>query len=219
MDKKVLLVEGPNDELFFSKFCVRHGYDVHVKVKKPSSITPSNPDNKQGVLQLLQVYIKLLAPNSVEKLGVIVDADYLATGGGIQTTLNQIHDKIREHGYTSVAKQSSDSSYYFEKDDNSTRLNIWIMPNNLNEGYLEHWITENIEDNEKNYFQKASDFIDNFTEKKTGQIQVTKAKVQVWLACQKKPSQDMRCVIQNNYLDENKPQYLNFTNWLNTTFN
>ena len=117
MDKKVLLVEGPNDELFFSKFCINHGYDVHVKVKKPSSVTPGNPDNKQGVLQLLQVYIKLLAPNSVEKLGVIVDADYLTTGGGVQTTLNQIHDKIREHGYTSEAKQSSDSSYYFEKDD------------------------------------------------------------------------------------------------------
>jgi hypothetical protein len=218
MDKKVLLVEGPNDELFFSNFCQVHGYDVHVKVKKPSSVAPDNKDNKQGVLQLLQVYIKLLAPNSVEKLGVIVDADYATSGGGVQTTLTQIHNKIKEHGYTSSAIQLSDTSYYFEKDDKSNRLSIWIMPNNLDEGYLEHWITNNIEDNEKTYFNKISDFIDNFDEKKIGPIQIPKAKVQIWLACQRKPLQDMRTVIHNNYLDQNKQQYLNFKNWLSNTF-
>lgn len=218
MYKKVLIVEGPNDELFFSKFCIAHGYDIHVKVQKPSSLSPGNPNNKQGVLKLLQVYIKLLAPDSVEKLGVIIDADYESTGGGVQLTLSQIHNKIKEHNFSSPAQQASDTSYFFENDDKSARLNIWIMPNNLSEGYLEHWITNNIEDTEKEYFNKVSDFIDAFDEKKINEIQLTKAKVQVWLACQSKPQQDMRAILQNNYLDKNKEQYLNFNNWLSTTF-
>lgn len=218
MDKKVLIVEGFNDELFFSKFCAYHGYDVHVKVQKPSSIAPGNYDTKQGVLRLLQVYIKLLAPNSLEKLGIIVDADYTSSGGGVSRTLEQIHEKIKDQGYTSPAQQLSDTSYYFEKDDKSIGLHVWIMPNNLDEGYLEHWITNNISDDEKIYFDKINNLVDNFSEKRTGATHLTKAKIQVWLACQGKPSQDMRNIIQNQYLNENKKQYLNFKSWLNSTF-
>ena len=44
-------------------------------------------------------------------------------------------------------------------------------------------------------------------ETKIKQIQMAKAKVQVWLACQDKPSQDMRGIIQSKYLDETKTNY------------
>ena len=220
MNDKILIVEGFNDESFFSKFCVYHGYDVSVKIKvnKPSSLSAIALDNKQGVLALVQIYIKLLDNGGVEKLGIIVDSDYANTGGGVTRTLDQIHGKIREYGYSDKPKQLPDTSYYFERDDKVTGLHVWIMPDNLSEGYLEHWITSNINDVEREYFNKIDSLIDGFSEKKIKQIQMAKAKVQVWLACQDKPSQDMRGIIQSKYLDETKTNYLNFKSWMENTF-
>ena len=139
MQKSKLIVEGISDEYLFKKLCQKNGFNtVEIEVDTPSAF--GGIDTKQGVLNILQVVIKQLENSYIDRLGIIVDSDYEADGGGIENTLRQIHNKIKDHGYPSSYKRFSNSGIYFESDIDLPKLGVWVMPNNINEGMLEDWM-------------------------------------------------------------------------------
>lgn len=216
MQKSKLIVEGSADEYLFKKLCQKHGFDVEVTVDTPSIF--GQKDTKQGVLNILQVAIKQLESSYLDRLGIIIDSDYVQHGGGVSNTLLQIHNKIKDHGYVGPHKQFSNSGIYFEGENGLPNLGVWIMPNNLDEGMLEDWMLSICHPNEQSFLNTVKQTVIAIPSPKFAKIHEAKAISNTWLAWQKKPDRGFYNLFQEGLIDENHINYQNWLNWMTEIF-
>ena len=217
MQKSKLIVEGISDEYLFKKLCQKHGFNnVEIEVDTPSVF--GGRDTKQGVLNILQVVIKQLEDSYIDRLGIIVDSDYEEDGGGVENTLRQIHDKIKDHGYSSSYKRFSNSGIYFEGEDDLPKLGVWVMPNNLDEGMLEDWMLSICHPDEQGFLTSVVQTVTAIPSPKFKKIHEAKAISNTWLAWQKKPGQGFSSLFKEGLIDENHTNYKNWLDWMNEIF-
>ena len=216
MQKSKLIVEGSSDEFFFKKMCLKHGFDVEVAVDTPSIF--GGRDTKQGVLNILQVAIKQLESSYLERLGIIIDSDYIVNGGGLENTLLQIHNKIKDHGYPSPYQRLPNSGIYFEGENDLPKLGVWVMPNNLDEGMLEDWMLSICHPNEQKFLNNVTQIVTTMPSPRFSKIHEAKAIANTWLAWQKKPDRGLYNLFQEGLIDENHQNYKNWLDWMTEIF-
>lgn len=95
----ILLVEGEADRGLHQALCQRWGVSAQVKVSTPRD-AGHNHNTKQAVLGVLPQYLKQLDDGQIRHLGVVVDADSVAHGGGFQNTLAALTQALQAHGYS-----------------------------------------------------------------------------------------------------------------------
>ncbi len=83
---RLLLVEGVNDKSFFEQFCKAHGMDSCVKVAPPREFGGIK-NSKQGAIRYLATLLQQVIDTEVECLGLVLDADQIAHGGGFANTV------------------------------------------------------------------------------------------------------------------------------------
>ncbi len=96
------------------------------------------------------------------------------------------------------------------------------MPNNLNEGYLEHFFQELIAKNDE-FWLEATQITEGFVNGKRNRFSqnaLQKAKVHTWLSWQQKPELPMGLALKNyeSIFDLNKEIVQFFFDWFINTF-
>lgn len=216
--KNILLVEGEADRAFFELLCKRLGFTVNVQVATPRD-SGHTKNSKQAAFSVLETtYLNQLADGTTERLAVVIDADKEIHGGGFERTLNQLSQRLNERGYT-LSKGCDPWGLIFAHDDGLNDIGAWIMPNNADEGALEHWIQINVHPDEGVLMQHARTSIDQIPNgQKFKEIRRTKAEVATWLAWQDEPDHGLWQAVKPGLLDESAPQFQALHAWLKKVF-
>ncbi len=216
MIKQRLIVEG-HDAIALSTICKLKGLPA------PRGYT----DEKKYKAEFIQVaggYSKvnaalgqLLIDTSVQNIGVIVDANNEGPQKRWETLKSQLAHVFPHHLLSSIAPNANG---IVVKEDGLPTVGIWIMPDNLANGYLEHFLAALISMEDKNYAH-ADKIIDDlmaldhcrFTQNKK-----QKALLHTWLSWQKEPGKPFGAAVQAGYFNINAPNVQPFLHWFSQTF-
>lgn len=226
MANNLLIVEGKSDKQFIQAFIKneRLGINLDIRVVTAPEVDQSlTHTTKQAVFQSLKTVIKQLNDGRYDRIGVLIDMDYtLDSQTNIKAqNLNQLSHLLNSEGFFLRCNSDNKEGIFFDNPDFEHPIGVWMMPDNINEGYLEHWIEQSIKKDEQGgLYNKVETFINAFDDDYFKSHVVTKAKIYTWLAIQPKPSQDMsRCLSPKfDLLDKQSASYQNFKNWLIATF-
>ena len=224
-DKNILIVEGEQDKRFINEFIKREdlNFSLKVLVATAKDFDSNNSNSKQGAMRTLETLAKQLDDGTYNRLGIIVDMDY-PNGEKKpvqQFTFEQIKKALLTTGFETLSSALQHTGTFFSNPDFENNIGVWVMPNNIDEGYLEVWIEKVIKAECRSHYQTVERFIASFDNNQFKINNLTKAKVYTWLATQPKPSQDS-CIALNhslNLVDTNSTLYQNFKAWLIATFN
>ena len=225
MAKHLLIVEGATDKDFIQTFLDYEGLDIDLDVRvvtAPEADSTIIHTTKQGVLKALDTVVKQLNDGRYERIGVLIDMDF-RHGSAVpikQLNIQQLATKLNQHDFIQTSQPSDERGIFFANADFDYPIGVWLMPDNENEGYLEHWIEASALKIEDNHFYTAKQFISSFDDTHFKPHGLAKATIYTWLAIQSKPCADIsRCLSPKyNLLDKTSLSYQNFRAWLVTTF-
>ena len=217
-NKNILLVEGEVDRAFFEALCTRWQLPVQVKVSTPRDAGHTK-DTKQAALSVLKtIYLGQLADGQIERLAIAIDADRATDGGGFERTLSQLSQCLDPAGYA-LHPKAEPGGLVFAHSDGLNDIGAWIMPNNADEGALEHWIQGSLHPSEIALMQHAQASINQIPNgPKFKPLRRTKAEVATWLAWQAEPDHGLWQAAKPGLLDEAAPQFLALKMWLEKVF-
>lgn len=216
--KNILLVEGEADRAFFEALCQLWELPVLVKVSTPRDAGHAK-DTKQAILSVLQTtYLRQLADGQIERLAIAMDADSRAHGGGFEVTVSQLRQRLQPAGYE-LRTNAASEGLLFEHNDGLNDIGVWVMPNNADEGALEHWIQGNLHPSEIALMQHAQASITQIPNgPKFKASRRPKAEVATWLAWQAEPDHGLWQAAKPGLLDEAAPQFRALKMWLEKVF-
>lgn len=202
-EKKVLLVEGKDDEHVVKNICGRF------ELGKINSIAQT-----EGIENLLTILPVKLLESDISVLGMVIDADT-----DLQARWNSITLKLTEAGYLNVKEQPDENGTILMPPSDSLlpKVGIWIMPNNKLSGMLEDFLQFLIPEKDVIY-RHAKESIAALPEKRFSDAHASKVLMHTWLAWQQEPGKPYGQAITARYLDTDLPLGLTFASWLRNTF-
>lgn len=205
--KKLLLVEGKDDEHIIKNICGRLSLGKIDTIKSSSGI-----DN---LLDILPVELKSASSGTVERLGIILDADLNAGA-----RWNCVRKILLENKYENIPKNISKKGTILatpKMQPSLPRLGIWIMPDNSDPGAIEDFLKFLIP-NEDKLFPYAENVIAKLPIRHFRDTYTSKALLYTWLAWQKEPGKPYGQAITAKYLDTSLPAANIFVSWLREVF-
>ncbi|MGC8494844.1 MAG: DUF3226 domain-containing protein [Syntrophobacteraceae bacterium] len=206
MAKKILLVEGIDDEHVLKHLCGNRG-------------VPHLDDIKQyeGVDNLLEsLPVRLKAAEFGDIIGVVIDADT-----DIASRWQSMRDRLSGVGYETVPNLPAHCGTILDPpaDKLLPRVGIWIMPDNRSEGILEDFLRFLVPEGSK-LFDHVESSVEAIPEgeKLFGPLAVSKAVIHTWLAWQQEPGKPLGTAITARYLDSGVPEVDILVSWLNRLF-
>ena len=205
-DKKILLVEGTDDEHVLKHICGNRDIPDLDEVKP-----------HDGVIELLEslgVRPKLSEEGDV--IGVVIDADT-----DISARWESIRYRITSVGYQNVPDQPEPDGTILDPPARTLlpRLGVWIMPNNQTSGILEDFLRFLVpQPNILFDHAKASVAAIPEGERRFKQLAEPKAVIHTWLAWQKEPGSPFGKAITAHFLDPNVPEVDVLAAWLKRLF-
>jgi hypothetical protein len=134
--KQHLVVEG-KDYYFIGELCKAH-FPIPKGFNKGNQKTFLIGGN--GYDKTLVDFSDALKSTDITNIGLIVDADFK----GVDNRFQEILSVLSNHFKTKIEKKTLyTEGGIFEID--GVKIGIWIMPNNQDNGYLEHFIESMIE--------------------------------------------------------------------------
>lgn len=204
IEKKVLMVEGSDDEHVIKSLCGIHG------------IPPLDIRNLQGKDNLLSSFPVRIKESDIHSLGVVIDAD---------TDLNSCWDSLRSRldraGYPRVPRVPDVRGMVLDSPHGTLlpRVGLWLMPNNATAGILEDFLR---------FLVPSGDPLFHHVEVSVGSIPdgirrflphaEAKAIIHTWLAWQEEPGKPLGQSITARYLDANVPEVHLFISWMKRLF-
>ena len=160
-----------------------------------------------------------LNEENLTNIGIIVDADF-KENGGIAARWQRISDVVKARfPKLDLSSYSPNPNGIIIKNENYPTIGVWIMPDNQNEGYLEHFLTQLI-DREDVMYKNATKIVKDLYEnnKHLKEIRKQKANIYTWLAWQEEPGQSFGTAVKSNILKTKGEAIEPFLNWLKATF-
>lgn len=221
--RKLLLVEGYSDVEFFKKFCEYHSLDIDsiqdIDIAVSKDIDDNFYNTKGGIInETLDDLLSQVKLGKIEKLGVIVDADFKQDGTGFAKTHQRITRKLLEHNYF-LAPNSNIAIN--QSDEVLPDIGVWIMPNHQDDGAFEHWIKENIHQDEQAFYEYVENIVNNVPNPKFKSSQQLKVKIGTWLLWQEKPHLGAGNLFDKNIdklIDRNSDSYQALLEWFKIIF-
>lgn len=204
--KRILLVEGPDDEHVLKHICGNRGI---LRLDEVKSLG--------GVETLLDsVPVRLKASEDGDIVGVVIDAD---------TELGVRWQSLRDHlirlGYAPVPENPVPDGTIIDPpvDLLLPRVGIWIMPDNQANGILEDFLRFLVPDGSK-LFEHVVASVAGIPaeERRFSQLAESKALIHTWLAWQEEPGKPLGTAITARYLDPNIAQVDILVSWLQRLF-
>jgi hypothetical protein len=204
--KRILLVEGPDDEHVLKHLCGNRGVPPLDEVKP-----------HDGVDQLLESFpVRLKASEYGDIVGVVVDADI-----DIAARWQSLRDKLTGLGYPDAPTHPTPGGTILGPPDGTLlpRVGIWIMPDNQGHGILEDFLRFLVPEGSK-LFDHVRSSVAAIPpgEQRFGQLAEPKAIIHTWLAWQEEPGRPLGTAITARYLDPNVVQVDVLVSWLNRLY-
>ena len=204
--RKILLVEGTDDEHVLKHICGNHGIP-HLDEVKPHG-------SDINLLQSLGVRLKLSGEG--DAIGVVIDADM-----DICPRWQSIRDRIIGVGYQNVPDQPDPDGTILDPPAGTylPRLGVWIMPNNQTSGILEDFLHFLVpQPNILFDYAKASVAAIPEGERRFKQLAEPKAVIHTWLAWQEEPGRPFGTAITARFLDPSVTEVDVLAAWLKRLF-
>jgi hypothetical protein len=204
--KKILLVEGTDDEHVLKHICGNRGIPNLDDVKPHGSVE-----------RLLDsVPVRLKASEDGDIVGVVIDADT-----DVAARWRSLRDRLIRVGYTAVPDNPAPDGTILDPPVGTLlpRVGIWIMPDNQTKGILEDFL--------RFLLPAGSRLFDHVTtsvatipagEQRFTQLAEPKALIHTWLAWQEEPGKPLGTAITARYLDPGVAQVDVLVSWLNRLF-
>lgn len=203
--KKILLVEGNDDEHVVKHVCGARGIQRLDEIKAQGGVDP--------LLESLPVRLK---ESDVEVLGVVIDADT-----DLAARWQSLQVRLTKAGYQDIPPQPAAEGTVLDPPSGTLlpRVGIWIMPDNQTQGILEDFLRFLIPETSClfNHVQSSIKAIPQ-EERRFSQLVEPKAVIHTWLAWQKEPGKPLGTAITARYLDPDVKQVDIFVSWMNRLF-
>ena len=203
--KKILVVEGTDDEHVLKHLCGQRG------VGKLDEIKPQG-----SVEKLLENFPVRLKESEIEILGVVLDADTDLTG-----RWDALTHRLKRAGYTGVPVQPATNGTILCPPANTLlpRFGVWVMPDNQSKGILEDFLRFLVPGGSRLFEHvKSSVAAIPESERRFGQLAEPKAIIHTWLAWQQEPGKPLGIAITAKFLDPNVAQVDVLVAWLKQLF-
>jgi hypothetical protein len=203
--KKILLVEGGDDEHVLKHVCGTRG------VPDLDEITPQG-----SVDQLLENFPVRLKGSDIEALGVVIDADTDING-----RWEGLKDRLVKAGYLNIPANPEAGGIIVMPPPNTLlpRFGVWIMPDNQNTGILEDFLRTLVPTGSA-LFSRAENDVNSIpaNERLFSLLAKPKAIMHTWLAWQEEPGLPFGTAIKAGYLDSSAAPVDTLVSWLNRLF-
>lgn len=216
-----LIVEGLTDihvisNLIVAKSLTINGYESERRYREEFV---SIGGNKEKALKQLRVALKR---GNIDRLGIIIDADSESPDAALNTW-RSVAAILRQNGYQSVPTTPNPSGTIVNQED-KPQVGVWIMPDNQQSGYLEHFF-EQLIDTKDVFLSEATTITEGFVQTNRNRFSPThlqKAKIRTWLAWQNDPELPMGLALRDysnlGYILLDSPFSDSFIDWLKRTF-
>jgi len=205
MGKKILLVEGNDDEHVLKHICGNRGIPQIDEIKQQGSVS-----------RLLDSFPVRLKESDLEALGVVVDADT-----DMPARWQSLRDRLVKAGYNDVPAEPDRAGTVISSPPGTLmpRMGIWIMPDNQEKGILESFLSFLVP-KDSCLFEHVKSSIAGIpeTEREFAKKDEPKATIHTWLAWQKEPGKPLGQAITAKYLDPSVPQVDVLVSWLKRLF-
>lgn len=173
--------------------------------------------NGQGFDGALRILKEALDQNELKNIGIVLDADDLGPSARWHSILDILSFKFQPESLISTV---SKHGYHIVKEENMPVVGIWIMPNNLGNGYLEHFLSSLIDSNDALWMHAQHTITDlmGFPFNKFSAAKQQKALLHTWLAWQKDPGKPFGQAISAKYFDIMAGTVDPFLAWFEETF-
>lgn len=211
-----LIVEG-NDAIVLANILMKRGLNPPKGYSNPSKFTNKFVKQAGSISQVELTLENALNQPDLTNIGIIVDADQVGATERCQTLAAKIATTLNQATPNELILP--EIGFIWEVSD-SLKIGIWVMPNNQDNGYLEHFLLELIDANNTT-FQFAQNKLAELMEQEFCEftaIKKQKALLHTYLAWQKNPGLPMGTAVQAKYLNAKSPQATNFENWFQQIF-
>ena len=203
--RKVLLVEGVDDEHVMKHICTNRGIPHLDEVKQHG--------NDKELLKAIPVQIKL-SEEEGDVVGIVIDADT-----NLSARWQSVRDRLVEVGYPYVPVAPDPNGTILNPPDGSflPRAGVWIMPDNKTPGILEDFLDFLIPQSDA-LRAHARCNVDSLPEQPFSDNDRPKALIHTWLAWQKDPGRPYGTAISARFLDPCLPKANALASWLERLF-
>lgn len=218
---KVLVVEG-NADVFFFDAMLRELELNGVEVSPPASVRRAN--GKFHAIEAMEIFVKQLLDQSIERLGLVVDADTPLAGQdrGFAPTIRAVDEKLSGYGFSRTSRPNGEGFIYGQPAvKNSPKIYVWIMPDSCGDGALEHFVRAQVGANEvqRNWYQRAEAVVGQIADPLFNpDAHKIKAVTSTWLAWQKYPGKGMQSVVGDKLIDLEGGLAAKLNGWLRSAF-
>lgn len=204
--KKIMLVEGVDDEHVLKHLCGNRG------VPKLDDIKACG-----GIEQLLDSFpVRIKASGDSAIVGVVIDAD-----ADLASRWRSLCDRLIALGYEGVPDNPAAEGTIMDPPEGKLlpRVGIWIMPDNQTKGILEDFLRFLVPEGSRLLEHvKSSIAAIPVGERRFSQLAEPKAVIHTWLAWQEEPGKPLGTAITARYFDPDVVQVDVLVSWLNRLF-
>lgn len=212
MVSNLLFVEGEEDKKLFLSVSRACGVEVDVKC---------DPRGKGNAILSFIATLKLQTSASKNRVGLVVDADFLQNGGGFAATQTLINQKLHGINWSPLSQTQYSGFRTTTNKGGELQAGIWIMPDNFNDGYLENLVIQSIALTQQPLSNYASQQTAVAIAGGTGipaiptkPHHLDKAKIGTWLAWNDPPRMSIGAAHSNNLLKFTGGLGGDLSNWL-----
>jgi hypothetical protein len=172
----------------------------------------------KGVRNVRKTLVQQINDPTVTNVGIIVDANSKGTKArfdSIKSTLNQYLPAVENWDFVA----NSPAGWVADVAPNF-RVGLWVMPNNKDSGYFEHFLTELI-DPEDASFLAAQEMLAKIQEgenQRFSDLRARKALLALFLAIQEEPGMSAVTALRKGLLRHKHPVARFFVDWYENTF-
>jgi hypothetical protein len=179
-----LIVEGINDVHVIKHLCQNTGVQLSFDFNEK----PQGFENARDVFELS------LKDDSIDRLGIVVDADI-----DISSRWTSLRNILSAKGYTTPANIESIGLVLQDDTRIVPFVGVWIMPDNKIPGILEDFVQYLIPENDtlRDY---SLECVKKLPEKRFKDSYYSKAEIHTWLAWQEEPGTPMGLAVTKKYL-------------------
>ena len=213
---QLLIVEG-NDAIAIANLCIKRrlpppkGYETKEKFRDQFVKSAGSYDKALIALE------QSLDRTDLQNIGIIVDANDKGPQARLDAILAIIRKKI---SYPDLNQVTISEGGTVLEASGLPKIGIWIMPDNFQNGYLEHFLCTLVPENDE-IFQLAAQTIENLTTLpfcKFSGVKAQKALLHTWLAWQESPGAPPGAAIERGFLRADLINADHFITWISRVF-
>lgn len=205
-ERSVLLVEGQDDKHAIYHLLQRHNVScAEAPLARGRPIPEAPGSGKDALLNVIGLAVR---SNTGRSAGFVFDANSRPTD-----RWRAVASRLRHVG-VDVPDRIPADGFVGESREFSTRVGVWLMPDNRRTGSLEHFLTDLVDPDSRllRYAQAATEEAEARGARFAAQDR-QKALVHTWLAWQREPGLRYGTAIRAKYFRHDAPVAATFVDW------